>query len=343
VCSICFSKLGSLFPPFFFFFLAVEVGSTMGIKKYVLKRLLWFVPLIFLVQTLLFFLLAVIPGDISVLIATPNAPPETIEALREELGLNRPLIIQYLDYVTSVFRGDMGKSFIFRLPVSEVVLGRLVNSLELVTVGMIVAVVVGIPLGVIAAIKKDSLYDRSICTGVLFGISMPLFFIELMVILIFGLYLEWLPVSQRGGPIWTVEGLRHIILPSLCLASICLAMIVRLTRSSMLDVLSEDYILTARSKGLKERVVILTHALKNAMIPVITVIGLQYGFLFGNAVVTEVIFDWPGIGRLAYESIIMRDFPLIRGAVLSIALIFIVINLLIDLIYLRLDPRIEYE
>lgn len=315
----------------------------MRMKKYILKRLLWIVPLIFLVQTLLFLLLTVIPGDIAVLIATPNAPPETIEALREELGLERPLIVQYLDYVTSVFRGDLGKSFIFRLPVSEILVGRLINSLELVTVGMMIAVIAGIPLGVIAAIKRDSLYDRFICTGVLFGISVPLFFIELMTILIFGLYLGWFPVSQRGGPIWTVEGLRHIILPALCLASICLAMIVRLTRSSMLDVLSEDYILTARSKGLKERVVIVTHALKNALIPVVTVIGLQYGFLFGNTVVTEVIFDWPGIGRLTYESIIMRDFPLIRGAVLCIALVFIVINLLVDLIYLKLDPRIEYD
>jgi len=315
----------------------------MGLKEYILKRLLWIIPLIFFVQTLLFILLTVIPGDIAVLIATPNAPPETIEVLREELGLNRPLIVRYVDYVTSVFRGNLGTSFIYRLPVSEILISRLFNSLELVTIGMVVAVLTGVPLGVLAAIKKDSLYDRLICVSVLSGISMPLFFIELMVILTFGLHLGWFPVSQRGGPIWTIEGIRHIILPSLCLASICLAMIVRLTRSSMLDVLSEDYILTARSKGLKEKTVILTHALKNAMIPVVTVIGLQYGFLFGNAIVTEVIFDWPGIGRLVYNALIMRDFPLIRGGILLIAIMFILINLLIDLIYLKLDPRITYE
>jgi peptide/nickel transport system permease protein len=256
--------------------------------------------------------------------------------VRTEFGLDQPVYIQYFNWLGNVLRGDFGYSFRTDRPVLDEILTRLPATLQLALAGMLVALVIAIPVGIISATRQYSAVDNLSMFGALLGVSMPNFWLGLLLIMFFSVHLGWLPVFGRGG-------IEHLILPAITLGTGMAAITTRLMRSSMLEVLRQDYIRTARAKGLSEKVVICKHALKNALIPVVTVVGLQFGFLLEGAVIVEVIFAWPGIGRLLVDSIFARDFPVIQGCILFIAVMFVFVNLLVDSSYTYLDPKIRYE
>ena len=310
---------------------------------YILRRLLQTVPVLFGVSLLVFAIMHVVPGDPVRLIAGPDAPESVIARVRAELGLERPLYVQYVSFLSRALHGDLGRSLRSRSPVAGEILSRFPATLELTTVSMVMAVLVGIPLGLIAAVRRSSWVDYLAMGTSLATLSMPIFWVAIVAIWLFSLHLGWLPVSGRGGPVWHWEGLRHVLLPAATLATTSVAIISRLTRSGMLDVLGREYVTTARAKGVPPSSVVGKHALANALIPVVTVVGLQYGFLLGGAVVTETIFAWPGVGRLAITAILQRDYPVVQGCVLLVAVVFVLVNLLVDLLYGWLDPRIRYE
>ena len=311
--------------------------------RYIFRRLLQAVPVLLGVSLLAFAIMHVVPGDPVRLIAGPDAPESVVARVRVELGLERPLHVQYLSFLGRALRGDLGRSLRSRAPVIDEIFSRFPATLELTTVSMLLAVVVGIPLGLVAAVRRASWLDYLAMGVSLSTLSMPIFWVAIVAIWLFSLQLGWLPVSGRAGPVWEWEGLRHIVLPAATLATTSLAIISRLTRSGMLDVLGREYVTTARAKGVPPWSVVGKHALKNALIPVVTVVGLQYGFLLGGAVVTETIFAWPGVGRLAITAILQRDYPVVQGCVLLVAVVFVLINLLVDVLYGWLDPRIRYE
>ena len=310
---------------------------------YILRRLLQTVPVLFGVSLLVFAIMHVVPGDPVRLIAGPDAPESVIARVRAELGLERPLYVQYVSFLSRALHGDLGRSLRSRSPVAGEILSRFPATLELTTVSMVMAVLVGIPLGLIAAVRRSSWVDYLAMGTSLATLSMPIFWVAIVAIWLFSLHLGWLPVSGRAGPVWHWEGLRHVLLPAATLATTSVAIISRLTRSGMLDVLGREYVTTARAKGVPPSSVVGNHALANALIPVVTVVGLQYGFLLGGAVVTETIFAWPGVGRLAITAILQRDYPVVQGCVLLVAVVFVLVNLLVDLLYGWLDPRIRYE
>lgn len=310
---------------------------------YVLRRLWQTIPVLFGVSLLAFAVMHVVPGDPVRLIAGPDAPESVVERIRVDLGLDRPLHEQYWSFLSRALRGDLGRSLRSRAPVADEILARFPATLELTTASMIIAVLVGVPLGLIAAVRRATWVDYLAMTTSLSGLSMPVFWLAIVAIWLFSLQLGWLPVSGRGGPLWQWDGLRHIALPAATLATTSIAITSRLTRSGMLDVLGREYVTTARAKGLPPVWVVTKHALKNALIPVVTVVGLQYGFLLGGAVVTETIFAWPGVGRLAMTAILQRDYPVVQGCVLLVAVLFVMVNLLVDLLYGLLDPRIRYD
>jgi ABC-type dipeptide/oligopeptide/nickel transport system permease component len=311
--------------------------------RYVVRRLLQTIPVLLGVSLLAFAIMHVVPGDPVRLIAGPDAPEEVVQRIRGQLGLDRPLHEQYLSFLGRALQGDLGRSLRSRAPVTDEVLQRFPATLELTTVSMLVAVAVGIPLGLVAAVRRSTWIDYLAMGTSLSTLSLPIFWVGIVAIWLFSLQLGWFPVSGRGGPVWEWNGLRHIALPALTLATASVAIISRLTRSGMLDVLGREFITTARAKGVSPVGVVGKHALKNALIPVVTVVGLQYGFLLGGAVVTETIFAWPGVGRLAMTSILQRDYPVVQGCVLLVAVLFVLINLAVDLLYSWLDPRIRFE
>jgi len=311
--------------------------------RYVLRRLLQTVPVLFGVSLLAFAIMHVVPGDPVRLIAGPDAPESVIARVRAELGLERPLYVQYWSFLSRALQGDLGRSLRSRAPVTGEIWSRFPATLELTTVSMVMAVLVGIPLGLVAAVRRSSWLDY-LATGLsLSSLSLPIFWVAIVAIWLFSLQLGWLPVSGRAGPFWEWDGFRHILLPAATLATTSVAIIGRLTRSGMLDVLGLDYVTTARAKGVPPWSVVTKHALANALIPVVTVVGLQYGFLLGGAVVTETIFAWPGVGRLAMTAILQRDYPVVQGCVLLVAVVFVLVNLAVDILYGWLDPRIRYE
>jgi peptide/nickel transport system permease protein len=312
-------------------------------SRYILRRLLQIVPVLFGVSVLAFAIMHVVPGDPVRLIAGPDAPEEVVERIRGQLGLDRPLPQQYLSFLGRALQGDLGRSLRSRAPVTDEILARFPATLELTTASMLVAVAVGIPLGLAAAVRRSTWVDYLAMGASLSTLSLPIFWVAIVAIWLFSLQLGWFPVSGRGGPVWEWNGLRHLALPALTLATASVAIISRLTRSGMLEVLGREYITTARAKGVAPVGVVGKHALKNALIPVVTVVGLQYGFLLGGAVVTETIFAWPGVGRLAMTAILQRDYPVVQGCVLLVAVLFVLINLAVDLLYAWLDPRIRYE
>jgi peptide/nickel transport system permease protein len=311
--------------------------------QYVLRRLLQTIPVLLGVSFAAFAIMHVVPGDPVRLIAGLDAPEEVVTRIRTELGLDRPLHVRYLSFLGRAVQGDLGRSLRARAPVVDDILARFPATLELTTVSMLIAVVVGIPLGLVAAVKRATWLDYLAMGTSLSTLSMPIFWVAIVAIWLFSLHLGWFPVSGRAGPPWEWDGLRHIALPALTLATTSIAIISRLTRSGMLEVLGHDYVKTAHAKGVAPLWVITKHALKNALIPVVTVIGLQYGFLLGGAVVTETIFAWPGVGRLAITAILQRDYPVVQGCVLLVATLFVLINLGVDLLYGWLDPRIRYD
>lgn len=336
----------------------------MDIVKYCFKRVLLAIPTIIGVTIVVFLIVHMIPGDPAQVMLYPQGTPEAVEALRVRMGLDQPLHIQYLTWVNNVLHGDLGDSVQSYEPVLKEIWDRFPATIELSLAAIFIAVAVGIPLGVLAARKRNSFIDYLCISVSLLGVSIPVFWLGMMLIFVFAAILNILPVSGRltmGLSVDQVTGLylidslitgnfnafgdavKHLVLPAIALATIPLALIVRVTRSSMLDVLNEDYIRTARAKGVPLAKVIFKHALKNALIPVITVIGLQFGTLMGGAILTEEVFSWPGIGRLIVGAIYNRDYPLIQGVVLIVSLIFILINLLVDILYAYIDPRIRYD
>jgi ABC-type dipeptide/oligopeptide/nickel transport system permease component len=311
--------------------------------RYIARRVVQTAPVLLGVSVLAFAIMHVVPGDPVRLIAGPDAPEDVVTRVRTELGLDRPLHVQYLSFLGRALQGDLGRSLRSRAPVVDDILARFPATLELTTASMVVAVAVGIPLGVLSATRRSTWVDYLAMGTSLSALSMPIFWLAIVAIWLFSLHLGWFPVSGRGGALWEWNGQRHIALPALTLATTSVAIIGRLTRSGMLEVLGQDYVVTARAKGVSPLGVVGKHALSNALIPVVTVVGLQYGFLLGGAVVTETIFAWPGIGRLAMTAILQRDYPVVQGCVLLVAVLFVLINLVVDLLYAWLDPRIRYE
>ena len=304
--------------------------------QYVVKRLLSTIPVLFGISLLLFFMLRMLPGDPAQVLAGQMATPEEIENIRHQLGLDRPIHVQYAFFLGRLALFDLGRSARTQNPVTEEIWARLPNTILLAVVAIALACLFGIPAGIVSAVRPYTWTDYVVTFSALFGISMPVFWLGLMLVVVFSVMLNWLPAGGTGS--W-----KHVILPSLTLAALMVAFIARMTRASMIEVLSQDYTTTARSKGLKEQVVIIKHALKNALIPIITVVGLQFGLLLGGAVLTETVFAWPGLGRLIVDSILARDYPVIQGAILVFGLLYILVNLIVDLVYAYVDPRIRYE
>lgn len=307
----------------------------------VVNRLVISVPVLFGVLLLGFGLLILVPGDPAIVMAGPTATPEVVAAIRTEMGLDEPVLVQFGKYLERVMQGDLGRSLISNKTVASELSAAIVPTAELMVACLIWSIPLGIALGTLAAVWRGSLVDRVIMAISVAGVSLPIFFICLMMIQYFGVQWRLLPFIGRGGPLWTVDGLRHIALPALSLGAILVGPVARMTRSSVLEVLKLDHVRTARAKGLSETQVILRHGLRNALIPVVTLIGLQAGYLLGGAVVTESIFSFPGVGRLAVGAILSSDFPLAQGAILVLALGFILINMIVDVLYALLDPRVQ--
>lgn len=309
---------------------------------YIVRRLLVMVPTLIGVSILVFLVTRLTPGDPVRQIVGPDAPQAKVDETRHRLGLDQPVAIQYGRFMRDALQGDLGQSIRTRQPVTEELMSRFPLTLQLTLLSVIISIAVGIPLGVISAVKKNSGLDHLATLVALFGVSMPLFWIAIMAIMLFSVKLQWLPTGGNDGPFWTGAGFKSFILPSVTLALAPIAMIMRLTRSSMLDVLNREFMTVARAKGLPERNVVVRHGLRNAFLPIVTFVGLQFGFLLGGAVVTETIFALPGVGRLVVTAINQRDYPIVQGAVLMLAVIFTLTNFAVDLLYAWLDPRISY-
>ncbi|HDL85047.1 MAG TPA: ABC transporter permease [Candidatus Acetothermia bacterium] len=302
---------------------------------YLLERFLVVIPTLFILSLLIFFSIRLIPGDPAEIMAGEYATKEQVQLTRKRLGLDRPLYMQYIEFVSRLMHGDLGRSIRTNSPVFTEIKSRYINTLELTTLSMLLAFFVGGIIGIISALKWNTWIDNVAMVGALIGVSMPVFWLGLLLILVFSVKLPWFPSVGKGS-------FAHFILPSLTLATLPMAIIARTTRASMLDVIRQNYVTTARAKGLAERAVVLKHALRNASIPIITIAGLQVGILLGGAVITETIFAWPGIGRILVNSVIARDYPMVQGIVLMLAITVILVNLAVDLIYGFLNPRIHY-
>jgi peptide/nickel transport system permease protein/oligopeptide transport system permease protein len=304
--------------------------------QYIVKRLLSTIPVLLGISLLLFFMLRMLPGDPAQVLAGQMATPKEVENIRHQLGLDRPIFVQYGIFLGRLALFDLGRSARTQNPVIKEIWARLPNTVLLAVAAITLACLFGIPAGIISAVRPYTWIDYLFTSMALFGISMPVFWLGLMLVVLFSLILHWLPAGGTGS--W-----KHIILPSFTLAAFVVAFITRMTRASMIEALSQDYTTTARSKGLEEKVVIVKHALKNALIPIVTAVGLQFGLLLGGAVLTETVFAWPGLGRLIVDSILARDYPVIQGAILIFGLLYILVNLVVDIMYVYIDPRIRYD
>ena len=305
---------------------------------YVRGRLLRAIPVILGVLTLVFMMVHLLPGDPAEAIASqsPGMTQQDVQRIRVQLGLDQPLYRQYLTFLSRLVHGDLGRSIFNGQPVRQMILTQFPSTLELTLAGMSFAIVLGIVLGIASAVRHNSWLDSISMAGALLGVSIPSFWLGLMLIFVFAVRLRWVPVV--GG-----SGISGLILPALTLGFSAAAIIARLVRSSMLEVLGQEYVQTARAKGLAGRTIIVRHALRNALIPVVTIVGLQFGALLGGAVVVEIVFARQGIGRMAVDAILQKDFPVVQGVVLLAALVYVVVNLLVDLLYSLLDPRISYD
>ncbi|MFZ7942261.1 MULTISPECIES: nickel ABC transporter permease [Bacillaceae] len=310
--------------------------------KYIIRRLFDLLPTIFVVAVIVFIITRLIPGDPASVMLGPQASVEDIQALRQELGLNDPIYVQFFHYIGDLLRGNFGVSLTYNEPIVQLILDRFPNTLILAASALIIALAVGVPAGIISASKQNSLLDYTVMLVSLIGVSMPIFWLGVMLVLYFSVNLGWFPATGMGS---LDEGfipyIKHLILPSITLATIPMATFARITRSSMLEVISQDYIKTARSKGLSEFWVICKHAFKNALTPLLTVLGMQISMLLGGAVLTETIFSWPGMGRLIVDAIDKRDFVVVQGTVLFIAVIFVLVNLFVDVMYKVVNPRVN--
>lgn len=331
---------------------------------YTIRRLLMLIPVLFGLSLIVFFMIRAIPGDPAQVILGQLATKEAIAELTKQLGLDQPWYTQYINYVGGLFSGDLGESLRTKSPISEEIWPYLAATIELSFCAMVIAVFIGVNAGIISAWFQNSWFDYAAMVLALVGVSMPIFWLGLMEQWVFAINLEWLPTSGREEVrdpvsaithIYTLDTLlqgrldqfwdviRHLVMPSIALATIPMAIIARITRSTMLEVMKSDFIRTARAKGLRMFWVVYKHSLKNAVIPILTIIGLQTGLLLGGAILTETIFSWPGIGRYIYEAIGYRDYPVIQSGILVVAFIFVMINLTVDLMYAAVDPRIKYQ
>lgn len=304
--------------------------------RYVVLRLLWTIPVVFGVSLIVFAIMKLVPGDAAHVIAGTDATNEDVEIIRHSLGLDRPLHEQYLLFLTRSLQGDFGRSAVTKRPVVEEISSRVGPTAELAVAALVVAIVLGLTTGVVSATRQYTIWDNIATLIALIGVSMPVFWLGLMLVLLFSVTLGWLPSSGAGTP-------AQLVLPALALGSASTAIIARQTRSGMLEVLNQDYIRTARAKGLTERTVLVRHALKNALIPTVTVAGLQVGYLMGGAVLAETVFARPGLGRLLVDSIARRDIPVVQTTIMMLSVTFVLVNLLVDLLYVKLDPRIRYD
>lgn len=332
--------------------------------KYIIKRIVLLFPVIIGVSILVFLVMHVFTADPAAIILGEHATAEQIDKLRETLGLNKPILVQYADFVKGFITGGFGDSLVTKTPVAKEFMSRFPATIELAVTSIIIASILGITMGVISAVKQNSILDYLSMVVSLLGVSMPIFWLGLLLIVFFSVQLHLLPVSGRitigmepehitglylldslisGNTEAFWDSLKHLILPSIALASYSMAIIARMTRSTMLEVINQDYIRTARAKGVFERIVICSHALRNAMIPIATVIGLQLGSLLGGAVLTETVFSWPGIGGYTIDAILKSDYPVVQGAVMMMAMIFVLVNLFVDILYVFIDPRIKYS
>lgn len=312
--------------------------------RYIVNRLLAVIPIIFGVSIIIFLFLQLVPGDVAATLLGPRATEAKIAAIRVELGLDRPLYVQYWSWLTAMLQGDMGRSIILQVPVAETVIPKFGNTLILVAASLLIAVCVGLPVGIISAVRQNSWVDRLGTIGAVIGSATPTFWLALILMYVFALTLGWFPTSgmyDLRGDGGFLDLLHHLVLPAVATAAIPLAVITRLVRSSMLDVVRSDYITALKAKGLPHREVIYKHALRNALPPIISITGLQAGFLLGGTLFTEVIFTWPGIGLQLYEAILGRDVPMVQGAMLFIALFFVLLNLLADVIIAYLNPKLR--
>jgi ABC-type dipeptide/oligopeptide/nickel transport system permease component len=332
--------------------------------RYLLRRLALTIPILLGVSLLVFLMLHSAGGDPAQFILGARADPESIAALRQELGLDRPLLVQYAAFLSDAVRGDFGRSYRSNTPVIEEIAARFPATIELALSATGISVVVGVIFGTLAAVRRHAFLDYVSSTVVLLGVSIPTFWLGLILIIIFGLWLRWLPISGRVDPRlgadpsvpfltlssllhgnWAVakDALKHLILPALTLAAWPAAIVARMTRASLIESLGQDYVRTARGKGLAEDLIVRGHAARNALLPVLTVVGLEFGTLLGGAVVTETIFSWPGLGQLTVTAIGARDYQMVQGVVVLLAAVFVLLNLLVDVLYAVLDPRIRYE
>jgi peptide/nickel transport system permease protein len=332
--------------------------------QYIARRLLALIPVLLGVSLVVFMLIRMIPGDPVIIMLGERARPEDIERVREEMGFNRPVYVQYIEWMGRILRGDLGTSIINRTAVMDELKYRLSATIEMILVGMLIGLVIGVSIGIISALRRNSWIDLLATAGALLGVSMPIYWLALILVYALAVNRQIFPPSARldanldvvrhtgfmlidtllmgdlrlfGNALW------HLILPSFVLSTVVMPILARLTRSSMLEVMRQDYVRTAEAKGLTRRVVIVRHALKNALLPIVTVIGLQLGGLLGGALLTETIFSWPGMGLWTYRAILSRDYPIVQGAVLVSASIYVFVNLLVDISYAYLDPRIRYS
>ncbi|MBD3848277.1 ABC-type dipeptide/oligopeptide/nickel transport system permease component [Bosea sp. OAE752] len=309
--------------------------------RHTLQRLLLVLPVLLGVLLVGFLLMQVVPTDPAQVRAGPTATQDVVEAIRQELGLNQPLWKQFAIYIGRLAQGDLGVSIINNVPVSQELANTIGPTLELMFASLVWAIPLGMLLGTVGAYFRGSLLDRAIMAVSVAGVSLPVFFLGLGLIWLFGFKYPILPFTGRTGPLWTWEGLQGIILPAITLGGVFVGPVARMTRTSVLDELGADHVRTARAKGLGERTVLLRHTLRNALVPVVTLIGLQIGFLLGGAVVTETVFSWPGIGRLAVGAILSSDLPMAQGTIIVLSLGFILVNLAVDVLYAVLDPRVR--
>ena len=305
--------------------------------KYIQKRLLLAIPTILFTSIVVFLMLYLIPGDpASIYVGENKATPERLAQIRHAMGLDRPLYVQYGEFVWHALHGDLGRSLQTGRPVTKEILDRLPNTAQLALAAMVIAVILGVGLGLVSGLRRGTWLDTVSMVIALFGISVPIFWLGILLILLFAVHFQWFPATSTPG-------LRGLVLPAISLALLSAATLARLVRSSILEVLQQEYLITARAKGLRRAAVVLRHALPNALIPVITVIGLQFGSLLSGAVITESVFARPGLGKLVVDSIQNKDFPVVQGVILVLATVYIVINLLTDLAYALVDPRIRFE
>jgi len=306
------------------------------VHKYIIRRILQVIPIIFLVATAVFFIFKLIPGDPAAIFAGEQSSAETIARVREELGLNKPIPVQYVEYMQRLLKGDFGRSYISGLQVIEEVKVRFPNTLKLALITTIVSSTIGIVMGLISALKRETFIDYFLSIISLLGISTPVFWLGLMLIYIFSVELSILPIG--GNDTW-----KHYVMPVIALGTFSVASVLRVTRSSILEVMNEDFVRTARAKGLRESLIVSRHVLQNSLIPVVTVIGLQFGYMMGGSIITETIFSWPGMGRLLVTAVNQRDVMVVQGALIIFATSFVLVNLIVDLIYAIIDPKISYS